>query len=350
MPIPASYLQGLLEGDSLAVQAYVSFDGTGNKATAIAFDLSQTYRIKKTEGVIVDTIMVGNKPTYLVLSPDNTRLYVANYGGGNISVINTHTKEVITTLFLPYAPEGIAVHPSRPLLYVSTYGIGTGLVHVFDTDTFRLTKTINTYYYPKGLCLNPTGSSLYIGETTYTVIYEIDTLEYTHTGTLHLQYGSDAKFVTVNPAGTRVYSTGSSTISVFNQATRTKLGSYLTGGYSEGFAISPYEPMLYATINKTNSRPINTVILLDISANTPTLIKTLSGFDGPWGVAFNPVRERAYVAENSGNSIKIIDTASREVIKTITGFDQPQNIAITSDGDTAYVTNNGGGSISVVST
>ncbi len=67
-------------------------------------------------------------------------------------------------------------------------------------------------------------------------------------------------------------------------------------------------------------------------------------------MAINPVSPRAYVTENSGNTVKVINTSSQEIIATLAPFDQPKEIVVTSDGRQAFVANAGGDTITVFDT
>ena len=45
---------------------------------------------------VLATIPVGKGPGFPVFSPDGSRLYVMNYGMGDIAVIDTTTKAIVT--------------------------------------------------------------------------------------------------------------------------------------------------------------------------------------------------------------------------------------------------------------
>jgi YVTN family beta-propeller protein len=64
-------------------------------------------------------------------------------------------------------------------------------------------------------------------------------------------------------------------------------------------------------------------------------------------LAFDPGRQRLYVAELGNNSIGIVDLKAGRVINTVPGFDEPQGIAYEASTDTIYVANGGDGSVRV---
>ena len=59
----------------------------------------------------------------------------------------------------------------------------------------------------------------------------------------------------------------------------------------------------------------------------------------------------AYVANSTGNTVSVIDTATNTVVGSpIRVRNQPTSVAVTPDGTRAYVTNRGSGSVSVINT
>jgi YVTN family beta-propeller protein len=62
-------------------------------------------------------------------------------------------------------------------------------------------------------------------------------------------------------------------------------------------------------------------------------------------LAFDPTRHRLYVAELGNNSVGIVDLKARHVVRTVSGFDEPQGIAYEPSSDTVYVASGGDGSV-----
>jgi YVTN family beta-propeller protein len=54
-------------------------------------------------------VNVGNNPFGVVVTPDRTKVYVTNSDNNNVSVINTTTKTVSTTVNVGFWPNGVAV-------------------------------------------------------------------------------------------------------------------------------------------------------------------------------------------------------------------------------------------------
>jgi len=62
-------------------------------------------------------------------------------------------------------------------------------------------------------------------------------------------------------------------------------------------------------------------------------------------LAVDLARKRLYVAELGNDSVGVLDLANRDVLRTLTGFDEPQGVAFDPSTDTVYVANGGDGSL-----
>lgn len=119
-----------------------------------------------TRGSLVATIAVGRHPTALALDASAGRLYVANTNDDSISVIDTATRAVITTIALqPFAtkidgvaPTAIAVDRARNRLLIACGGINA--VAVYDLAAGRIAGLIPTGWYPVSVALDARGKRM----------------------------------------------------------------------------------------------------------------------------------------------------------------------------------------------
>jgi DNA-binding beta-propeller fold protein YncE len=66
-------------------------------------------------------------------------------------------------------------------------------------------------------------------------------------------------------------------------------------------------------------------------------------------MAIDRKRGRLFIAELGNNSVGVVDLASRRILKRLTGFDEPQGIAYDPMADRLYVANGGDGTVRIVS-
>lgn len=116
-------------------------------------------------------------PAALALSPDQTRLYVANYvdgnnGTGQVAVINTVTDTVLSYISGFSGPFAIKVSPDGNKIYVTNFGsnnfypFGT-TVSVISVSSLTVTSTISVGIQPAGLAITPDSKYVYYN-TLYT--------------------------------------------------------------------------------------------------------------------------------------------------------------------------------------
>lgn len=224
-------------------------------------------------------VPVGADPAGVAFGPNGPLAYVANTGSNSVSVIDTATRTVTSTIEVGSNPSGVVVgdasYWSSPALFVANTGSNT--VSVIDTATQQVTKTVQVGERPVGIAISERGATpvVYVANEGSDSVTRYDTLS---GATTSIAVGKNPTAVTVAPNGETAYVTnlGSASISVID--------------------------LLSDTVTSTieNVGPV------------------------PLGVAFSPDGARAYVthlaAGGSGTSLSVIDTATRTVTATLTGI------------------------------
>src|SRR5713101_616214 len=88
--------------------------------------------------------------------------YVTNFGSNNITVIDTSSNTVNTTINLGgvNGPFGAAVNRAGTFVYVTNQNSGS--VSVIDTSNNTVTATIQVGVSPAGVAVNPAGTFVYV--------------------------------------------------------------------------------------------------------------------------------------------------------------------------------------------
>ncbi|HTV75310.1 MAG TPA: beta-propeller fold lactonase family protein [Candidatus Acidoferrales bacterium] len=113
-------------------------------------------------------IPVGGGPNHMLLTPDQSRLWVSNGNTATLSLINVATDQVVGTINLnrpgyPYLganPNSLALSPDGRTLYV-TLG-GENAVAVVDTTTGAVRGRIPTGWDPNSVTVSANGQYLYV--------------------------------------------------------------------------------------------------------------------------------------------------------------------------------------------
>jgi YVTN family beta-propeller protein len=119
-------------------------------------------------GTVVKRIPTGGHASGLAVSPDGARLFVANALSDTVSVIDTSDDTVAATVDVspyPRAPMGslpnaVALSPDGKALYVANGGNND--VAVVDTATYTIRGLIPTAWFPSALMVSGDGRLLYV--------------------------------------------------------------------------------------------------------------------------------------------------------------------------------------------
>ncbi len=213
----------LASAQSLAQNAYI----TNHVSSTVSVIDTATNMVTATITIPVDsgtpTPFAG--PGGVAVSPDGSKVYVANIESNTVSVIDTATNTITTTIPVGSFPESVAVSPDGSKVYVTngTSGTTPGTVSVIDTATNTVIATIPAGVNPFGVAVTPDGSKVYVTNAASEGISVIDTA----TNTVTTILGSSEPTgilphtgVAVSPDGSKVY-----------------VGNYMTNAYPK-----PAEP------------------------------------------------------------------------------------------------------------
>jgi YVTN family beta-propeller protein len=228
------------------------------------------------------------------VSLDGTRAYVTNYSSSNVSVVDTASKRVVTSVPTGSSPVGVAVSPDGSKAYVANSFSNS--VTVIETAAFT-TKQITMPHssYPSSIAISPDGTHVYVAGNNVPpdfgnapcYIFVIDTSSNTVVNSIRVPY---PMAVAVSPDGTKVYVVGGSAY-------------------------------LYTISTATNS--ITNSLLLEYNgANDPATS----------GIAVTPDGTRLFADDGGDNKIFEVDLTQNKVVLTITAGSVPGILAVTSDG------------------
>ena len=157
-----------VKGDKTAMSAGTAVvvdpkTGVASSGTVSVIDLTTRKMVRE--------LKVHLHPCAMVLSPDGTKIYVANANSDLISVINTLTNNVLKEINpkpmaeLPFGstPDALAVSGDGKTLYAAN--AGNNLIAVIDLATDKVKGLIPAGWYPGGIVLNKKGDQLFIANT-----------------------------------------------------------------------------------------------------------------------------------------------------------------------------------------
>jgi YVTN family beta-propeller protein len=247
------------------------------------------YVVDTATRTMTSVITVGDNTRGIAMNPAGTRVYVGNGGTDNVSVIDTATgTEVLPRIPVGDFPHGLVVDPTGSRVYVANNSDGT--VSVIDTATQTVTATVNIGTSARYVALNPTGTRLYF--TTGTSPGSVVVLDTAKIGTpddplvTTITVGATPTGIAMNATGSHVYvanaansGTGSRSISVIDTATNTVVAT-INHGLATGLflAVRGASPPLTTPTPTLTSTPTATrtptATLTATVTETPTVTPT----------------------------------------------------------------------------
>jgi YVTN family beta-propeller protein len=156
--------------------AYVASSGS---ATSIGSPVSNgtVSVINTSTNTVATTVTVGIGPQSVAITPDGAYAYITNGGSDSVSVIGTATNTLTTTITGLSTPYGVALTPNGEYAYVTEVDSENmvGLVSVINTATNAVTATVPLESYPYDVAITPNGAYAYIANGSNSTVSVIST-------------------------------------------------------------------------------------------------------------------------------------------------------------------------------
>lgn len=226
---------------------------------------------------------VGLAPVHMVQTLDGRAVFVTNFGESSVSVVDSATWRVTSTIQVPANPHGIAISPDGRWVYVAC--VNGEAIAIIDTASELLAGTIQLPRgaNPYGVAVSRDGRYLYVPDNFAARLFTVDLA--TRQVVSQTPIGLRAALVARSADGQTLYVTNgaSGTVSVVD------IGS------------DPAHPQVRATVR------VGTY---------------------PHGLALTPDGRYLLVANNLSDSVSVIATASDQVVATIPGERYPNDVIV----------------------
>ena len=323
---------------------------------------------------LVKNLATGNNPRSLAVNPVTNKIYIANYSGNNVTVIDGATNAT-TTVATGTTPSAVAVNPLTNKIYVVNNGSNN--VTVIDGAT-NATSTVPVATYPTAVAVNPVTNKIYIGfgnnivtsvtvidgETNatrtvatghaphalavdvihnkiYTANYysaSVTVIDGSKNTTQTVGVGQNPIAIVVNPVTNKIYvaNSMSADVTVIDGATRATSAVSIPE-YPGAIAVNSVTNTVYVATDK--------VVVIDGATNTTKLL-TDPGANRPYAVAVNPVTNKIYVANRASSTVTVVDGGANGT-STFPAGTNPRAIAANPATNRTYVANYGSNNVTV---
>jgi len=293
---------------------------------------------------VTATVSAGTNPDAVAVNPVTNKIYVANSGSSNVTVIDGASNSV-STVTTGSGPLAVAVNPVTNKIYVAT----NSNVTVIDGAT-NTTTTVSAGSTPYALAVNPVTNKIYVANLDSNNVTVIDGA--TNSTTTVTDPNANAPYaVAVNPVTNRIYvaNKSSNNVTAIDGATNnvtTVTDSSASGPVAVG--VNPVTNKIYVANNDSNN-----VTVIDGATNNTITFSEPSASDVAFAVDVNPVTNKIYVANTGTNGnlgdVTVIDGATNGTTDVIDpNASYPYAVAVNPATNQIYVANGGSNNITVI--
>ena len=196
------------DGKHLYVSNYAMYgknfgpEGLDKCSPATAPDKSFLYRIDATTLKIDQVIPVGAVPKYVAVTPDDSTVLVTNWCSQTLSVIDTGTARVVSTIAMGGAyPRGIAVTPDSKTAFIAV--MGSHRIVKVDLASKQVSTFAQTGKGPRHIVISPDGHQLFVTNNTSGTVSKVDAATGAVLATVST--GSQPRSMAISSDGLAVY-------------------------------------------------------------------------------------------------------------------------------------------------
>jgi YVTN family beta-propeller protein len=261
-------------------------------------------------------------------------LYVANQASATLSVVNTLTDNLATTVATGAGPLGVAASSDGRIVVIANSGDNT--ITIVDATSGNVIAAVAVGNQPTGVAITPDDTTAYVANSGDNTVSVVKLSNATVTATISV--GLAPFGVVVSPTGQTVYITNSfaNTVSVIATANNTVTATIPVGASPSGVAAAPNGNSVYVSNSADNTVSVIT---------NNTVSSTIPVGAGPFGIAVTP-NGVVYVANLEDGTISVLSTAN----SVISVGGAPYGVAVSTDGSTVFAVNKTAEQVSVIST
>lgn len=302
----------------------ILFNKVTNKAYISHVGSDDIYVVDTKLAKVLQKIKVGNDPTSLAYDEKDGTVFVANNSSGTLSIISpdfeVKTVDLKSPAYFESAPLKFAYLNNGKKLFIINTSEGKYLV--YDVKQARIVKEGETEAFPVEVFVSEkmnlaftwhwAANSIYVIDAgTFVISYIPDSIKTAATKEI---FFSKPQSVAVDTETNRIFvsNLGDDYITVIDGNTQKPTAKINVGRSIQNIFLNKKTRKLYAV-----SPPDNTLIVVDISKDNYSLIKTVQLEQQPRGGAINEITNRIYYSNSATAKVSVIDGSEDKVIATI---------------------------------
>jgi len=294
----------------------------GNNGRIGIFDLVSHQRLYSVsiDGAFQGKTYANSLTASMELSPDGRRLYVLDLAHFRLVVLDTDSKDVVSSIPVGRMPFGLALSPDGKFAYVSNVGMfNYTLVPGYDANR---AKETGLDFPPFGFPSKEAAEGATVGGKAIPGLGDPNVPDSNSLWVIDAADPAQPKMVAKVKTGVQV-------------------GDKSVGGSSPGAVVAGRDQVFVSNANQdsitildAHSNQVEKTVLLEPA----DAVKGLRGLL-PFGMALSPDEKRLYVACAGINAVAVLDTGSGKVLGYLPTAWFPARLTVSPDGKTLYVAN-----------
>ncbi|MBI5805335.1 T9SS type A sorting domain-containing protein, partial [candidate division TA06 bacterium] len=271
------------------------------------------------------TVPSGSNPRDVAVNPVTNKIYVINDTNNNLTIVDGITNDTNVVIVGNY-PVAVAVNPVTNKIYVANYNGGD--VSVID-EINKTTASVFAGTNPYAIAVNLVTNKIYVANYYGNNVTVIDGAT---NATTTVTAGTTPVAVAVNPVTNKIYvaNWGSNNVTVIDGADNSTI-NVIAGTNPGAVAVNRVTDKIYVP----NQNSANVTVIDGIT----NLTATVPTGSSPKAVAVNPMTNKIYVANYGTHNTTVIDGATNATTMVSTGL-APGAIAVNPVTNKIYVANN----------
>lgn len=283
----ADGVEGSIPGGVLEYLVYVALS-----------DRNQMMVIDSRTNEVVDSVSVGSGPWGLAVSPDGATAYVANLSADSVAIVDLATRSVSATVAVTGLPVDVGMTPDGSSIFVVN---DNEWVSIIDGDTYDIFEIAAADGSLRGIALSPDGSMAYVPDLSESQLLMIDVASKTVVDSVSV--GTNPRAIAVTHSGEEaIIADMADSVTILDLATKSVVEVLAVGSNPRAVAVTPDDALAYVGNNAGGD-----VWVMDLA--TLTIVDTLDTGGGfvSNSIAFTPDGARGYVASATNAEVAVID-------------------------------------------
>ncbi len=293
----------------------------------------------------------GSQPVALAVNPSSGRIYVANAGSDNVSVIDGASSAVIATIAVGSSPRGIAVDAEANRVYVANSG--SNEVTVINGESHEVVATHPVGKEPWGIAVDSNTGRVFVSNRGSGTVSVIDGRHNLLIATVAV--GGLPTAVAVNPDAGRVYvvSGGSGNLWVIDGRSNILIATLFLASDSPvetwDIAVDSSANQVYVATSAVGASDADGGTVLVIDGSNDSLVNSVAVPSSVEALAVDPTSGRVYLGGSSDDRMWVVD-ARTSVVTSVVGLEGGLSaVDVDSASGRVYVAHGDSNSLSAVS-